>query len=86
MKVLLLGSLGWYYQIQDLLGSKSFSSDSFSIFIPGIDYTYVFDNADIAHDIKMYITYIVYAGTALSCVRIAFQIFGIHIRSGGDDQ
>lgn len=85
MRALLSDHLVWYYQIRDLFQSKNYSASSFTLFLPGLDYTYEFDDTVMASQIKQILTYCLFACTAASCVRIGFQIFGIHIHSGGDD-
>ena len=85
MRALLSDHLVWYYQIRDLFQSKNYSASSFSLFLPGLNYTYEFVDSAMASQIKQILTYCIYACTAASCVRIGFQIFGIHIHSGGDD-
>lgn len=75
----------WYYQIRDLFGSASSSSSSFSLYLPGLDYTYVLSDGELASQLRSVLTYCLYAFTVISCVRIGFQIFGIHIFPGGDD-
>ena len=44
--------IGWYHQIQDLLASKSYERSSFTLHISAFDYTYVFDDAALASNIK----------------------------------
>lgn len=82
IEFLLSDCIGWYSQIQGLLAEKDFSADSFTLYLAPFDYTFVFDDAELAGYIKSFCNVMCLAFTAIQCVRIGFQIFGISI--GGD--
>ena len=82
IEFLLSDCIGWYSQIQSLLSEKDFSADSFTLYLAPFDYTFVFDDVELAGYIKGFCNVMCLAFTAIQCVRIGFQIFGISI--GGD--
>ena len=77
--------LGWYYQIQELLSSKSYSAQAFTLYLAPFDYTFTFDDVEVASQLKTICTVIILGFTALKCVRIGFQTFGINIGGGESD-
>lgn len=76
--------LGWYQQIYDVFDSKNFESSSFSFYFEAFDYTFVFDDAELAGNIKTSCSVVLLALTALAAFRFGYQMFGIDI--GGDDK
>ena len=77
--------LGWYYQIQQLITSKSYSAQAFTLYLAPFDYTFTLDDAELADQLKTICTVIILGCTALKCVRIGFQTFGINIGGGDSD-
>ena len=84
VKFILSDCIGWYDQIQDLLDSKSYHENCFSLYLAPFDYTYVFDDAVLASQIKTVVEIIILGCTALTCLRIGFQIFGIKVGDSDD--
>jgi hypothetical protein len=77
--------IGWYNQIQSLLSSKNYESSSFTINFPMFDYTFTLHDSTIVSSVKTVARLIILACTALTCIRIGFQTFGINVGGGDND-
>lgn len=76
--------LGWYYQIQQLLSSKSYSSTVFTLSLGDLG-TFTLDDPQLFLPIRSLIGVIVMGFTAIKCLRLGFQMFGINIGGGDSD-